>query len=287
GVARSRSLQGPWHKHPDNPILAGTEEWRCPGHGTIVEAADGRTFLLYHGFTARDFLKLGRYGLLDEVMWPMDGWPAINSAQGPSVLSEGLEIEVADAAPPANDDFSDSVLSPVWQWPIGQRPQVQVGASTAGWLELKVPSGATRDEAILAQRAPPGRYAVSTLVDIAQLHEGESAGLGAYANAQQLVALTAADGALTLWSRENGRELVLARVAIGGAKQVSLRMIRTSEAGYRFAYKIAAEKWHTVVTLSGTDAVHKPASNPTRIVVLSRGPAGATGRFDYVRLERW
>src|SRR5688572_2790523 len=34
GVARSKSLLGPWEKYAKNPILSDDNEWKCPGHGT-------------------------------------------------------------------------------------------------------------------------------------------------------------------------------------------------------------------------------------------------------------
>ena len=84
GVARSRKLLGPWERYERNPILAGNEGWKCPGHGSIVDDPAGRTFLLYHAYHPSDFEFVGRQGLLDEVTWGADGWPAINEGRGPS-----------------------------------------------------------------------------------------------------------------------------------------------------------------------------------------------------------
>jgi hypothetical protein len=91
------------------------------------------------------------------------------------------------------------------------------------------------------------------------------------------VALTAGDGQLTLWSREGGREMVLARVAIGAAKLVHMRMARTPEAGFRFSFRVDDGEWQPVVTSSGTDAVHKPNSNPVRIALMTMGRQARVG----------
>ncbi|RZK74385.1 MAG: glycoside hydrolase, partial [Pedobacter sp.] len=48
GVARSKSLLGPWEKYANNPVLASTDNWTCPGHGTAVQK-DGKNYFLYHG----------------------------------------------------------------------------------------------------------------------------------------------------------------------------------------------------------------------------------------------
>src|SRR4051812_292459 len=84
GVARARRLLGPWERNPANPILKGNEHWKCPGHGSLVSDASGRTFLLYHAYDPADFQFAGRQGLLDQVTWTAQDWPEINGGQGPS-----------------------------------------------------------------------------------------------------------------------------------------------------------------------------------------------------------
>ena len=70
GAARSHNIGGPWERNPANPILSGNDDWKCPGHGSLVTLRDGRTFLLYHAYHPRDFEYAGRQALLDEVTWP-------------------------------------------------------------------------------------------------------------------------------------------------------------------------------------------------------------------------
>ena len=77
-------MLGPWEKSPANPILAGNDAWRCPGHGSIVSDADGRYWLLYHAYAQNGFVATGREMLLDEVVFGADGWPTINGGKGPS-----------------------------------------------------------------------------------------------------------------------------------------------------------------------------------------------------------
>src|SRR3954454_13862953 len=228
GVARARSLNGVWEKHPGNPILAGNDDWRCPGHGTIVEGADQRTYLLYHSYTTQEFVRGGRFGVLDEVTWTSDGWPSINAGQGPSLIAaspgrcseeRAVDVDV--------DEFTEPVLGPAWQWPSGQRPGLALDRARGGWLELSVPQSSERTEAAIGKRAPPGKYIATTLVDVAATGEGVAAGLAAYASGQQVLALTVSGERLTLWSRGGGREMVLARVSMAKAGPVQIRMVRT------------------------------------------------------------
>ena len=50
GVARAKTLQGPWEKFSGNPILTNNDTWKCPGHGTAVQDDKGRYFFLYHAY---------------------------------------------------------------------------------------------------------------------------------------------------------------------------------------------------------------------------------------------
>ena len=181
----------------------------------------------------------------------------------------------------------ERTLSPEWQWPIGARPQIAVDSTHGGWLELTIPPDAQHNEVQIGQRAPPGKYVASTAVEVTTLDDGVNAGISAYASVQQLVALTASRHELALWSREGGREMVLARIDTRDAKRLELRMTRTPEAGFRFAFRTDRHDWQPVVTSSGTDAIHKPNSNPIRIALITIGPSGASARFGYFRLERW
>jgi len=64
-------------------------------------------------------------------------------------------------------------------------------------------------------------------------------------------------------------------------------MVRTPEAGFRFSFRTDEGEWQPVITSSGTDAVHKPNSNPVRIALITTGPGRAAGRFGYLKIERW
>ena len=138
----------------------------------------------------------------------------------------------------------------------------------------------------LAQLPPQGVRTTISLLLFMHLF-GLSIGLAAYASAQQLLALTLSDGRLTLWSREGGREMILAQISIASAEPIQLRMVRTPEAGFRFSFRTGEGEWQPVITSSGTDAVHKPNSNPIRIALITTGSGGASARFGYLKIERW
>jgi arabinan endo-1,5-alpha-L-arabinosidase len=82
GVARARSPLGPYEKHGE-PILGSDEAFVGPGHGSIVTAADGTDYYVYHAWRpgrvdpAWDRPSFPRVMLVDRITWS-DGWPAIH-----------------------------------------------------------------------------------------------------------------------------------------------------------------------------------------------------------------
>ena len=91
-VARSRSAVGPWENSPYNPLVhtwSESEPWWSKGHGTLIEDASGRWYIVYHGYY-KDFHTLGRSTILESVEWTEDGWPVLTEKDGAFFRSNGL-----------------------------------------------------------------------------------------------------------------------------------------------------------------------------------------------------
>jgi xylan 1,4-beta-xylosidase len=84
GVARAKSVFGPWRRDRSNPILRSNGRWRCPGHVSPVSDGEGRLWLLYHAYPAKADPLTPRQALLDVVTWDRDAWPSVNGGHGPS-----------------------------------------------------------------------------------------------------------------------------------------------------------------------------------------------------------
>jgi beta-xylosidase len=95
GVARSKSIYGPWKRAKQNPILKTTKSWKCPGHGAVIQTPSGHWWLLYNGYRARGSPHRGREMLLDLVRWSRKGWPVIIPGSRPGTNS---------GTPPATDE---------------------------------------------------------------------------------------------------------------------------------------------------------------------------------------
>jgi beta-xylosidase len=253
GVARAKALLGPWEKNPANPILAGNEEWICPGHGSIVSGPGGRTFLLYHAYHPKESIFVGRQGMLDEVTWGKDGWPSINGGRGPGGAGA---LEKATFA----EEFAGAV-SPRMQWPVDLLPEMR---TVNGWLELK---------GVLAKAPASTDYYARTVV------EG-SGGLAAWGDARNATGITLASGRVTLWRRAKGERAELASVETA-ATRMHLRMKATGGNRFEFTFSEDGKKWTPIhPPVDGDDL--PPWDLAVRVaLVAEREPA----RFDFLRMS--
>ncbi|WP_285008501.1 glycoside hydrolase family 43 protein [Pedobacter faecalis] len=118
GIARTRNLaEGKWEKYEKNPVMVSNDRWRCPGHGTVVQSADNRLFMLYHAFNKEYDVFVGREGIIEELKMGADGWPVLHNATVANRPKQELDFY--------NDFRKDNQLSLVWQWPSKlQKPQM-------------------------------------------------------------------------------------------------------------------------------------------------------------------
>lgn len=75
-VARSGSINGPWENAPNNPLIRTynrSERWWSKGHGSLIDAPDGKEWIVYHAYE-NGFYGLGRQTLLEPVQLTSDGW---------------------------------------------------------------------------------------------------------------------------------------------------------------------------------------------------------------------
>jgi beta-xylosidase len=81
GVARAHGIYGPWSRAPQNPILKSDKNWKCPGHGAVLQTPSGHWWLLYNGYRASN--PAGREMLLELIHWSRDDWPFIQPGSRP------------------------------------------------------------------------------------------------------------------------------------------------------------------------------------------------------------
>ena len=96
-VARSKELMGVYESCPYNPVLRQWDDRRliqCSGHGMPVETQNGDWYMVYlcNRISTSGYAILGRETSLDPITWTADGWPLVNSLQGPSELQKKPSI---------------------------------------------------------------------------------------------------------------------------------------------------------------------------------------------------
>ena len=282
GVARAKNLLGPWEKYAQNPILLKNETWTCPGHGTAIEK-DGRWFLLHHAYQTGSFENVGRQGVLSEFTWNAAGWPEFLNGHSPPVAT------VAASLPDVADRFEGPHLSPAWQWPVEDQPTFTVGSG-----RLRLQAQPDKGGAALGRSIMAADYLASTvLLGPGRLPMGCAAGLAAFGDPANSLALTVQDGKVSLVQTKAGQPQTLAETALTGLPDpatgaVQLRYQVQSGNQYRFAWSTdGGQAWHPLPA-DGTaidGAFLPPWDRGVRAGVVARGAATATAVFERFELS--
>ncbi|HUR60287.1 MAG TPA: family 43 glycosylhydrolase, partial [Opitutaceae bacterium] len=276
GVARAKDPLGPWEKAPSNPIMAQNETWRCPGHGSLVTDADGRTWFLYHAYATKGFVATGREMLLDEVVFGADGWPTINGGKGPSALARGPAAARSQQQSVASfrEDFNGSgALAPGWQWPIARQPVAKIGS---GRLTLT----ATEEPATAVQSITVPSFVAETSVDAKSISPGAFAGLVVFGDRVNQLALVTDGKKIQVWNQRRGDRTTVAEADAVSAAMVRLRIACIDGNKFRFAVQGGTGAWQELA--AETDGSFLPPwDRGVRTGLLVAGPKDAAGSFDY------
>ncbi len=282
GVARARALVGPWERNPVNPILSGNAAWKCPGHGSIVSTPDGRDYLLYHAYQPDPLQLAGRQGLLDEVTWGPDDWPAINAGRGPTGRAPApAGISARERRHEFLDELTGPVLQRGWQWPWDRHPARRF---VAGSLELRTTARSTGSavDTIVARPALSGDYTATVRVAGSGASERAMSGLAAYVDADNAVGISRRGADVVLWVREKGLQRDLARAEAGAGTSLDLRLV-ASRGRLRFEYSPDGRAWRTLG--DGAEGYSAALNRSVRVALAVGGAPESEGRFDWVRIE--
>ena len=246
GVARSRSLLGPWEKRP-GPFLQDDASFRCPGHVSVAGAPGGGLLLAYHAYARGD--PANRQFLIAPLGFDAEGWPVV-SAAGHSGAS----------AVPVRFDFESGRLGQGWQWPVGLRPAAQ----TAGGA-LRLGPGA------IARQAGTATFSAQT--EVIGRQRGARPGLALMASTSDGIGVELRGRHALAWRVDDGRRTQLGGTRVGGSGRVDLRL--KMGASIRLALRIH----HGWRTLGGDQPPPRWTSGP-RVALRVSGPPGARASFD-------
>jgi len=273
GVARSRTLLGPWEKYNMNPILQDNEEWKCAGHGTVVEKG-GDFWMLYHAYNTEGSVYVGRQGVLEKINWTADGWPVLENKAGYERSKESLEFK---------DDFGEK-LDPVWQWRVTQDIQFETGKEG---LKLFASEENENLGTLLVQGTKSLNYRYeATIIP----NDDASAGLALIGGANNGfgapvagMGISVQADLVTFWQVIDKKREVFATQTIPRGHPVQL--ILNMEDGYRMSVSVKVEG--ATIELGGEkDVKHLvPWGMGFRLGLVSKGPENSFSQFKSVRIQ--
>ena len=274
GVARSKTLLGKWEKYEKNPILVDNADWKCPGHGTLVER-DGKQYYLYHAYNRIGSVYVGRQGILEELFWGKDGWPYFKNDAKYDRLNASLDFE---------DNFRGKTLNPLWQWRVTQTIHYKTGKEG---LEL----GATMDNrnlgTLLVQPIKSLNFTLEATIDTRKstsyagisIIGGADNGFGAPLAG---IGISVKGEKVEVWKNVNGNSIALAESLIMISETTRIRMVVHD--GYKLDFEYLKDnKWNTLA--KGVDASpYVPWGMGFRIGLCAKGGEDTYANFRQIRL---
>lgn len=276
GVARSKKLLEGWEKNPLNPILKNNESFKCPGHGSVVTDTLGRDYFLYHAYRITDSVYAGRQGVLDQITWGEDGWPAINSRRG-------VGGQVLPKPSAWSDEFTAATMTQGWQWPNGRKPTTSIAD---GMLTLAPPADRATDMlgGVLARSSPSGNYTAVAVLDRTSLGAEVVVGLSAFGDPENAIVVALHGPKVELWRRQgSGQQLVTTVDAPATGDTLHLRV--TARTGYLFQFAVSPDgnTWTNVGGDQNGEFL-PPWDRAVRVALTVGGAQGASARFDSLRI---
>jgi len=262
GVARSKQLLGPWEKYEKNPILAGTEQWTCPGHGTPVEK-DGKHYFMYHAYDKQTNIFTGRQGLLIEYRFTPDGW--IEFIKNDNLTTMPVENTA--------DDFKGSRLSNKWQWSVFQNPDYKLKGG-----EIYLPATSDTANTFLGQKTLTGNYTATTKV-----HAKKSiaaGGVGAIGDEKNNITAFYENGSVRIVEIKNGKETEILKQSIPKKKKMHLRMQVRNAKDIQFFYSTNGNEY-TLLNEKIIDGSYLPPwDRAVRAGIVTKGAKNTNAVFD-------
>jgi xylan 1,4-beta-xylosidase len=275
GVARAKSLTGPWEKYSKNPILKGNDFWQCPGHGTVSQK-DGKNFFMYHAMDTRDTIYVGRQPLIDEVDWTTDAWPVINDNLGATTHASIFGARLKNKEITFEDQFEGRSLKPEWQWPYDLIPNFKV---ESGKLMLMAGSDAADPaSAVIARPLTTPKYLAEALVNLSQMKENASAGLSLYGSPRRNLGISVDKEKTHVWIRDKDSFKELQTFPTMKSSQVKISI--EIEKGYLARFTVEGENHERVQTAWENGSTLPPWDLGLRIALTAGGPKGSAAIFE-------
>lgn len=267
GVARAKSLLGPWKKYSRNPVIATHGNWKCPGHGTPVEK-DGKYYFVYHAYEQEGNVYTGRQGVLSEFSFTEDGW--IEFINGPGT-ARSIQPEIGD-------EFVGEELKPEWQWSVFQQPSLQV---QNGRLELSALS--QKSGAFLGMKTLSDDYDAEVIVF--PNTSSSAPGLALIGDEKNFIVASVEQNKVILRKVEGDKETVIDNKSFSPGNRVYLRASVTNGKDILFSYSTDGKTFASVNDHPVDGFFLPPWDRAVRVALTSKGEQGQKAVFDNFLLK--
>lgn len=263
GVARSKTLEGKWEKYEKNPVLAGNDVWKCPGHGTVVTDTLGKSYFMYHAYNAQSSVYVGRQALLSEIVWNNDGWPEIKK-ESAAVTKHSLNI---------SDEFTN--VAPTWRWPVEYPSHYK---AENGFLAL-TGSNDTKTGAVLAQATLSYSYEVTTS---AKLQAGIFSGLSAFGDVNNAIGISADKDTMLVWKVQDNKRTIVAKIKTPAVANIQFKLVTQQGSQLEYFYSTDGKEWKGLGGVLNGNFL-PPWDRSVRVALVSQGTG--VSYFDWFRMK--
>lgn len=275
GVARSKTLLGKWEKYDKNPILIDNADWRCSGHGTIVEK-DGKEFYLYHAYNTTGSVYVGRQGILEELQWGVDGWPYFKNDAKYDRRNTSLDF---------TDNFRKNALSPIWQWRVTQKIELKTGKNG---LILGASTENKNLGTLLVQPIKSLDFSLTATIDTK--NTTSEAGIGIIGGANNGfgaplagIGISVIGKKVNVWKTVDGKTTILGEAELEVTEKSQIRMLVKD--GYKLDFEILDHEVWIPVSKEIDASPYVPWGMGFRIGLCAKGEPGTFANFRKIELK--
>ncbi|MGN6416454.1 MAG: family 43 glycosylhydrolase [Pseudobacter sp.] len=231
GVARAKTMKGPWEKYSGNPLLQSNDDWKCPGHGTALKTKNTWAYL-YHAYPAPGFPYLGRTALMSEMEWNKNGWPSFKPV--PAEKRQGILMGNIQ------DSFSADKLAPWWRYDVAS---YNFKASIKeGELHLTEEKRNEKNKTGTALCVNPSVADFNISTKVTGRNQALK-GLVLYGTNANSVGIGVKQDTIIVWSVKNGEYTEMNRAVIQNASVVYLKAMVTGARNMIFFYSTDNRTW--------------------------------------------
>lgn len=280
-VARAKNFRGPYEKYAGNPILYGGKgDYRSCGHGTVVNAPDGRMFYMCHSYLKDEGFYAGRQPIVQEMEMTDDGWVRFKTGRL-AVVKQPIPFKgtVQEPLSDFEDTFDSSKLKVEWSWNYPYSvPDVKM---KEGKLTLsgQLKKGSKHGTALCLRPQTPHYICETKVINT----NASLKGLALYGDDKNMIVWGVKGDKLQLMSIRDNVEKVLYE-AVAANKEMYLRVEVEKGCNFSFYRSDDGKVWQSVqdASLKGEslirwDRVQRPG-------LLHNGDKNAPAEFEYFKM---